>query len=72
LSQRLESGLLQTAHFRLEKPQVHDGLATVVLAYRLVGPGAGDREDRDPAPVRPSHLDPGKLAAAHEAEGPQE
>jgi len=44
----------------------------VVVAHRVVDPGAADREDRDPAPVRPAHLDAVKLAATHEPEGSEE
>ena len=56
-TQRLEGHVLQAPDFRLEKPQVHERLATVVLARDVVEPGTGDREDRHPAPVRAAHLD---------------
>jgi hypothetical protein len=68
----VEGHVLQTPDFRLQKPQVHEGLAAVVVAHRVVHPGAADREDRDPAAVRPAHLDGVKLAAAHEPEGSKE
>ena len=71
-TKRLEGHVLQAPDFRLQKPQVHEGLATVVVARRLVDPGAADREDRDAAPVRAAHLDAVKLAATHEPEGSEE
>jgi hypothetical protein len=71
-TKRLEGHVLETPDFRLEKPQVHESLATVVVAYRFVEPGAGDREDRDPTPVRAAHLDASQLASADEPESPEE
>jgi len=44
----------------------------VVVAGRVVDAGAGDREDRDAAPVRPTYLDRAQLAAAHKPEGSEE
>jgi hypothetical protein len=71
-SQRIESGLLQATHFRLEKPQVHESGAMVVVACRFLGSGASDREDRDATSVRAAHLDSAQLAATHEPEGSEE
>ena len=44
----------------------------MVLAHRFLEPGAADREDRDPPPVRAAHLDTLELAAADEPERPEE
>ena len=44
----------------------------MVVPYRFVEPGTPDREDRDPSPVRATHLDTLELAAADEPEGPEE
>jgi len=44
----------------------------VVVARGLLGPGAGDREDRDSTAVRPADLDRLELAAADEPEGTEE
>lgn len=44
----------------------------MVVAHRVLEPGAADREDRDPPPVRAAHLDPLELAAADEPERPEE
>jgi len=44
----------------------------VVVPYRFVELRAGDREDRDPSPVRAAHLDAPQLAPADEPEGPEE
>jgi hypothetical protein len=71
-TQRLEGHVLQAPDFRLQKPQVHECLATVVVAGRILDTGTADREDRDAAPVRPAHLDRAQLAAAHEPEGSEE
>ena len=57
---------------RLQKPQVHERRAAVVVAHRFVEPGAGDHEDRDPPPVRAAHLDALELAAADKPESPEE
>jgi hypothetical protein len=70
--ERLEGHVLQAPDFRLQKPQVHESLATVVVPYRFVETRAGDREDRDPTPVRAAHLDAFELAPADEPEGPEE
>jgi len=43
----------------------------VVVPYRFVEAGAADREDRDPSPVRPAHLDTIELTAADEPESPE-
>jgi hypothetical protein len=71
-TKRLEGHVLEAPDFRLEKPQVHESLATVVVPYRFVEVGAGDREDRDPSPVRAAHLDAPQLAPADEPEGSEE
>jgi hypothetical protein len=68
----VEGGVLQARHFRLQKPQIHERRTTVVVPRRVVDARAGDREDRDAAPVRAAHLDPAQLAAPHEPEGPEE
>jgi hypothetical protein len=70
--QRLEGHVLQAADFRLEKPQVHERLAPVVLASHVVDRRADDREDRHAPTVRAAHLDAAQLAAAHEPEGAEE
>jgi hypothetical protein len=70
--ERLEGDVLEAPDFRLQKPQVHERLAAVVVAHRLLEPRAADREDRDPPPVRAAHLDALELAAAHEPERPEE
>jgi hypothetical protein len=70
--QRLEGHVLQAPDFRLQKPQVHERRATVVVARRVLDARARDREDRDATPVRPAHLDRAQLAAAHEPEGSEE
>ena len=44
----------------------------MVVPYRFVEPGAGDREDRHPTPVRAAHLDAPQLAPADEPEGSEE
>jgi len=71
-TQRLESHVLQAPDFRLEKPQVHESLATVVVTYRFVEARAADPEDREASPVRAAYLDASKLAPADEPEGPEE
>jgi hypothetical protein len=71
-TKRVEGHVLQAPDFRLQKSQVHESPAAVVVTHRLVDPGAADREDRDPAPVRAAHLDAVKLAATHEPEGSEE
>jgi hypothetical protein len=71
-AQRTEGQILQAPDFRLQKPQVHEGLATVVVPYRFLEPRAADREDRDPTPVRAAHLDTLEFAPADEPEGPEE
>jgi hypothetical protein len=71
-TKRLEGHVLQAPDFRLQKPQIHESLAAVVVAHRLVEPRAADREDRDPPPVRAAHLDALDLAAADKAERPKE
>jgi hypothetical protein len=70
--ERLEGDVLQAPDFRLQKPQVHESLATVVVPDRLLEPRAADREDRDPTPVRAAYLDALELAPADEPEGPEE
>jgi hypothetical protein len=69
--QRLEGHVLQAPDFRLQEPQVHERLATVVVASCVVDARAGDREYRDAPSVRAAHLDRAQLAAAHEPEGSQ-
>jgi hypothetical protein len=71
-TKRLEGHVLQAPDFRLQKPQVHESLATVVVPYRFVEARAGDREDRDPTPVRAAHLDALQLAPADEPESSEE
>jgi hypothetical protein len=44
----------------------------VVVPYRFVEARAGDREDRDPTPVRAAHLDALQLAPADEPESSEE
>ena len=44
----------------------------MVLAHGVVEPRTGDREDRDPPPVRAAHLDALELAAADEPVRPEE
>ena len=44
----------------------------MVGALRFVEPGAADREDRDPPPVRAPHLDALELAAADQPERAKE
>ena len=44
----------------------------MVVPYRFVEARAGDREDRDPTPVRAAYLDTLELAPADEPEGPEE
>jgi len=58
--------------FRLQKPEVHESLATVVVPHRLLEPRAADREDCDATPVRAAHLDTLELASADEPEGSEE
>jgi hypothetical protein len=70
--QRLEGDVLQAADFRLQKPQVHESLAPVVLARHVVDRGADDREDRYTPAVGAAHLDCLELAATHEPEGAEE
>jgi hypothetical protein len=71
-TKRLEGHVLQAPDFRLEKPQIHESLATVVVPDRFVEVGSGDREDRDPTPIRAAHLDASQLAPADEPEGSEE
>jgi hypothetical protein len=71
-TQRLEGHLLQAPNSRFQEPQVHERLATVVVAGRLLDAGAANREDRDAAPVRPAHRDRAQLTTAHEPEGSEE
>jgi hypothetical protein len=68
----IEGDVLEPPDFRLQKPQVHEGRSSVIVASGLLGPGAADREDRDPTPVRPAHLDCLELAPADEPEGAEE
>jgi hypothetical protein len=70
-AQRIEGDVLQAPDFRLQKPQVYEGLATVVVPDRFVETRAGDREDRDPTPVRAAHLDTLELAPADKPESPE-
>jgi hypothetical protein len=71
-AQRLEGDVLQAPDFRLQKPQVHDRRAAVVLAHDVLERRARDREDRDATAVRATHLDRLQLAATHEPEGSEE
>jgi hypothetical protein len=70
--ERLEGDVLQAPDFRLQKPQIHEGRSTVVLALDVVEPRARDREDRHAAAVRAAHLDRLKLATTHKPEGSEE
>jgi hypothetical protein len=70
--ERLESHVLQAPHFRLQKPQVHESLATVVVADRFLEPRTADREDRDPPTVGAAYLDTLELTSTDEPEGPEE
>jgi hypothetical protein len=69
---RIEGGVLEAPHLGLQKPEVHRGRAAVVVALGLGHPWSFDAEDRDAPAVRPADLDAGELAAADEAEGPEE
>jgi len=68
----LEGDILQAPDFRLQKPQVHDRRAAVVLAHDVLERRARDREDRDATAVRTAHLDRLQLAATHEPESSEE
>jgi hypothetical protein len=68
----LEGHVLQAPDFRLQKPQVHDGLATVVVPDGFLEPRAADREDRHPTPIRAAYLDALEFAPADEPEGTKE
>ena len=57
---------------RLQKPQVHEGWAAVVLPRGALDARPRDTEEGDAPPVRAAHLDVPKLAAADEAQGPEE
>jgi hypothetical protein len=69
---RIEGGVLEPPHFRLQQPQVHQSRAAVVIAYGFVDPQAADREDRHAAPVRAAHFDRLELATSHQPEGTEE
>jgi hypothetical protein len=71
-SDRVEGSVLETPHFRLQEPQVHEGRPSVIVPHGLLDIRAADREDRDAAAVRATDLDPLELAATHETEGPEE
>jgi len=68
----LEGQVLQARDFRLEKAQVHQRRAAVVLPLDVAHAGALDAEDRQPLPVHAPHLDAGEFAAAREPEGAEE
>ncbi|MGH9389810.1 MAG: hypothetical protein ACRD1Z_09355 [Vicinamibacteria bacterium] len=72
LADRVERGVLQPPDFGLEKPQVHQRRASVVVALGVLDARSADREDRHAAAVRATDLDRLKLAAADETEGAEE
>jgi hypothetical protein len=72
LAQRLEGHALEACHLALEKTQVHDRLATVVLALDVRHLGALDLEDRHAASVQTAHFDAAQLATTQKPEGSQE
>ena len=57
---------------RLQEPQVHEGRAAVVLPRSVLDARPGDPEEGDAPSVRATHLDVPELAAADEAQGPEE
>jgi hypothetical protein len=69
---RLEGQVLEASDLRLQEPQIHEGRAAVVLACSVLDARPGDAEEGDAPPVRAAHLDVPKLAAADEAQGPEE
>jgi hypothetical protein len=72
LTDRLEGQVLEPPDFRLQKPQVHEGGTAPVLTLGIVHPRSGDSEEGDAPAVRSAYLDALKLAAADEAQGPEE
>jgi len=72
LSECTERQILETRDLGLQKPQVHDGSAPVVVALDFVHPGAFDVEDGHAPAVLAPDLDLDELAAADEPEGAQE
>jgi hypothetical protein len=71
-SKRIEGQILEAPHFRLQKTQVHERRAAVVLPESVVHPGTADPEDRYTAAVAAADLDRLELAAADKPEGPEE
>jgi len=69
---RLEGEILEAPDFRLQEPQVHEGRAAVVLPRGVLDGRPGDAEEGDAPPVRAAHLDGLELAAADEAQCPEE
>jgi len=72
LPEFLESQVLETCDLGLQKPQVHDGSAPVVVALNFVHRRALDVEDGHASAVLAPDLDLDELAAADEPEGAQE
>ena len=70
-SERLEGDVLEASHFRLQKTQVHERGAAVVLALGVLHPRTRDPEDGHSPAVHPTHLDSPKLAPADEPQGPE-
>jgi hypothetical protein len=72
LPEFLKRQVLETRDLGLQKPQVHDGSAPVVVALDLVHRGAFDVEDGHASAVDAPDLDLDEIAAADEPEGAQE
>jgi hypothetical protein len=70
--QRLEGDVLEASHLRLQKTQVHERGAAVVLALGLLHTRPRDPEDRVSPAVHPAHLDSPKFAPADEPQGSEE
>jgi hypothetical protein len=69
--QGIEGDVLEASHLRLQKTQVHERGATVVLTFGVLHPRTRDPEDGDAPAVHPTHLDSLKLTAADEPQGPE-
>jgi hypothetical protein len=71
-SKRLESDALEARDLGLEEAEVHQTWTVEVLPFDIVDTGGLDAKERHrPAVDVPDH-DLMQLAAAHEAEGPEE
>ena len=70
LADGIEGPVLQPLDLELQALEVHDGIPSVVLPLRLLGPI--DFKDRDAPSIRPSDFDSQELAPASERESPQE